>query len=91
MVHLSDEVRNVLCWWIKSLTISSGKSFPYEKPDLTNYSVITDVINSDASLYGLRFFAGKLKVPGHQRIDRHINELELLAALNALTSITASV
>jgi len=85
VVSLSAGAKADLVWWVSHLSQSNGKSFFPDSPDL--------VIYSDASLSGWGVSCDGVCTRGPWPFDdqlRHINELELLAALYGLQSLTGS-
>lgn len=70
-----------LRWWIENLKASNGKPLTVSDPDI--------IIYSDASLTGWGGFCNGVRTRGQWGIldrQRHINDLELLAALHSLRS-----
>lgn len=85
-VVLDDGSREDLLWWIENLPFIHGKPLSASDPDL--------VIFSDASRSGWGAYCGSSTVNGHWTAsdrDRHINELELLAAFYSLKILTQKV
>ena len=83
-IVLDEASRQDLEWWKDNLEMGSGKSIAVGNPDLTIYS--------DASLTGWGAALNGALARGPWKEEdrhRHINELELLAALFALQSFTA--
>jgi len=84
-VTLSPTARQDLTWWVDNIASVNGRTFASSEPDL--------VIFSDASLMGWGASCGSVTARGpwtSMDCARHINELELLAALFALQSFTSS-
>jgi hypothetical protein len=83
-IRLDEESISDLVWWASNVESSNGRPLSTVEPDL--------VIYSDASLSGwgavLNGVAAKGPWTDRDR-SRHINELELLAALFALKSFTS--
>ncbi len=83
---LSSESREDLSWWVRSSAHLGGKSMLEQSPAL--------VICSDASLSGWGAVCGGVTAAGPwtaKDIERHINELELLGAFNALCCFAESL
>lgn len=81
LIVLNSRDKEDLNWWIDCLNDSKGKVFITSDPDL--------IIYADASLAGWGAACGGAKARGPWTINdskRHINELELLAAFNAIRS-----
>jgi hypothetical protein len=79
LVSLSATARSDLVWWVNNLESSNGKGIIPNEPDI--------IIFSDASLSGWGACSDGVTARGPWTLDeqaRHINELELLAALYAL-------
>ena len=82
-VSLSPEARLDLRWWVDHLRASNGKAILPSFPGLS--------ISADASLQGWGAVCDSVTTRGswpQKDRSRHINELELLAALYALQSFT---
>jgi hypothetical protein len=78
---LSPESREYLSWWVCSLSYLGGKSMLEQSPVLVICS------NDSLSGWGGGAVCGEVTAAGPwtgKDIKRHINELELLGALNAL-------
>ncbi len=76
---LSDQSKQDLSWWVSYLDIVNGKPFSSIDPDI--------IIHSDASLMGWGACSNGITARGPWTSvdrDRHINELELLGAFNAI-------
>jgi hypothetical protein len=83
-IILSVGARQDLSWWKDNLAMVNGKAISASIPDL--------IIYSDASLSGWGAALNGASASGpwtSEDKSRHINELELLAALWALKSFTA--
>lgn len=82
---LSEEAKADLSWWITNMDSSKGKVIFSGEPDMT--------IFSDASLTGWGAVFNGSTARGPWSVEdgqRHINELELLAAFFALQSFAAT-
>lgn len=78
---LNAEARQDLLWWVRNIAVVNGKSMTAVAPDL--------IIFSDACLSGWGAVMNGSAARGpltSQDANRHINELELMAALHALES-----
>lgn len=84
LISLDRESNFDLDWWVSNVETANGKPLSTQEPDL--------IIFSDASLsgWGATLNNASAKGPWTGRDwSRHINELELLAALYALKSFTS--
>jgi hypothetical protein len=82
-VTLEDNCKLELAWWASSLAALNGRPLLVREPDV--------VVYSDASNTGWGAVCDGVTTNGHWDLDdraRHINELELLAALYALKVFT---
>ncbi len=80
---LDQKAREDLNWWLSSLDSVNGKPISPRTPDI--------IIYSDASLKGWGAYSSGRKARGPWTSEQkhlHINELELLAAFNALRSFS---
>ncbi len=78
---LSEEARRELVWWRDEFALFNSKPFSPIEPDL--------VIFSDSSLYGWGASCNSVTARGpwtDGEKGKHINELELMAAFNAVRS-----
>jgi hypothetical protein len=85
-VSLSEDAITDLRWWITHLPSVNGKSLTTAEPSL--------IICSDASLLGWGAVCNNVTSNGPWSFEdskRHINELELQAAFNALQAFTHSL
>ncbi len=85
MVSLTEPAKADLVWWATHLKLCNGKSFFPENPDL--------IIFSDASLTGWGAVCDGSRSRGPWTTadaERHINELELLAAYFSLQAFANS-
>ncbi|KZS13077.1 Uncharacterized protein APZ42_021816 [Daphnia magna] len=83
-VSLDSKSKQDLVWWATNGIRSNGKPMSATEPDL--------IIYSDASLSGWGAVFNEVSTRGPWTLadqKRHINELELLAALNALKAFTS--
>lgn len=83
-IRVSEEAKGDLLWWLQNLESSNGKSFFKKELDL--------VIYADASLsrWGASCGGGRARGPwSAAESGCFINELELLAAGNAIKSFAA--
>ena len=84
-VSLTDSVRSDLLWWIANLASCQGKSMFEAEPTFS--------ICSDASLSGWGAVCEGVTTGmswSSEEKERHINELELLGAFNALRAFADS-
>ena len=82
-VPLPSDVLEEIKWWNENLSRVNGKKFDIQEPDI--------IIYSDASLIGWGAYSDGATARGPWAIEdseKHINELELLAAFNALRLFT---
>jgi hypothetical protein len=85
-IILDKKSKQNLTWWIANVRESNGRPMSATDPDLT--------IFSDASLSGWGAVMNEVSSKGPWTLgdkNRHINELELLAALNGLKCFTSQV
>ncbi|KZS10024.1 Uncharacterized protein APZ42_025607 [Daphnia magna] len=85
-VSLSKEAVRDLTWWVQNLKTVNGKPLKIVDPDL--------IIYSDACLSGWDGHCNGLTTRGPWCADdhtRHINDLELMAALNCLKSFAPHI
>jgi hypothetical protein len=81
---LSAEAKNDLLWWVRNVAMANGKPMTAVEPDLILFSYAC-LTGWDAVLNSSR-----ARGPWTSRdSSRHINELELLAALHALESFAS--
>jgi hypothetical protein len=84
-VSLSREAKSDLFWWINRAKFSEGRKILISAPSISIYS--------DASLSGWGAVSEDVKTGGPwitADANRHINELELLAAFNGLKCFASS-
>ena len=82
-LQLPEEVKDEISWWILNLPMVNGKKFCITEPDL--------IIYSDASLSGWGACSDNVTTRGpwsNVDLTKHINNLEIIAAFNALKSFT---
>jgi hypothetical protein len=86
-IILNKKSKQNLTWWVANVRESNGRPMSAtDHPDLT--------IFSDASLSGWEAVLNEVSSRGPSTLNdknRHINELELLAALNGLKSFTSQI
>ena len=85
-IKLSNQACSDLSWWKVNLSIINGKAFWLTEPDIDKFS--------DASLSGWGASCDQVTLRGPWspvEKERHINELELIAALYALQAFTAKL
>ena len=86
LVSLSREAKSDLFYWINRAKFSKGRKILISSPLISIYS--------DASLSGWGAMSGDFKTGGPWIMatmnNRHINELELLAAFNGLKCFASS-
>jgi hypothetical protein len=79
VIYLNEDIRADLKWWTTSANFTSGKPLLLSRPDIR--------LSSDACLSGWGAVCLDVKTGGPwsgSEIGRHINNLEILAALKAL-------
>ena len=85
-ISFSDSAREDLTWWRDNLAAGNGKKFWFSEPDVE--------IFSDASLSGWGASCNQVTSRGpwsQLESAKHINELDLLAALYALQAYTVNL
>jgi ribonuclease HI len=83
-VPLSAGAKDDLLWWVRNVAMANGKPMTAVEPDL--------ILFSDACLtgWGAVLNSSRARGPWTSRdSSRHINELELMAALHALESFAS--
>jgi hypothetical protein len=86
VIYLNDDIRADLKWWTTSADFTSGKPLLLSRPDMR--------LSSDACLSGWGAVCLDVKTGGPwsgSEIGRHINNLEILAALKALECFASSL